>query len=145
MSSTLQKRSLRMLGALVALVVALCCAGIGVASAAEPSGSIELGADEPTSTVTVDGTAIELIPATSYELPPETAAASSVDDQPPASETAGNVGAGIEVQGVSSSTGPTASAGVGGPVSAIWYVIGAVLVLGVAALWLVRARRSARH
>lgn len=129
----------------MALVVALCCAGIGVASAAGPS--IELGADEPTTTVTVDGTAIELIPATSYELPPEAAVASSVEGQSPASatETAGNVGAGIEVQGVSSSTGPTASAGVGGAIGAVWYVVAAALGLGVAALWLARARRSARH
>lgn len=137
-----------MLGALAALVVALCCAGVGVASAAEPSGSIELGADEPTSTVTVDGTPIELIPATSYELPPETAGSSPVVTESPtqgSNAASSQSEADIEVQGVSSSTGPTASAGVGGPVTVVWFVIGAVLVLGVAALWLVRARRSERH
>lgn len=152
MSSTLQRRSLRILGALVALVVALCCAGIGVATAAEPSGSIDLGVDGPTTTVTVDGTPIELIPATSYELPPETAgptpddaAVSPVAQESVAGSSMSGSESGIEVQGVSSSTGPTSSAGVGGPVSAVWYLVGAVVLLGAAALWLVRARRAARH
>lgn len=136
---TLRGRSLRMLGALVALVVALCCAGVGMASAAEPSGSIDLGADGPTTTVTVDGTPIELIPATSYELPPETAGATSEAESPASTDS------GIEVQGVSSSTGPTSAAGVGGPVSVVWFVVGGLIVLGAAALWMVRMRRAARH
>jgi hypothetical protein len=143
-------RPARLLGALLAVVVALCCATAGVASAEEPTvpaGSINLGADEPTATIPVDGGAIELIPATSYELPPESAAGSTEDSaisvQGVSSEIADVPSS--EAQGASSSTGPTSSAGVGGPISVTWFAVGLLVILAAAAVWLARSRRAARH
>jgi cobalamin biosynthesis Mg chelatase CobN len=139
-------RPVRMLGVLLAAVVALCCATAGIASAetsTEPAGSINLGVDEPTTTISVDGGVVELIPATSYELPSEsTALPSNITVRGASSEVASTSGA--ESQGVSSSTGPTSSAGVGGSVSVTWFVVGVLAILGaVAALWLARSRRAA--
>jgi hypothetical protein len=121
------------------MVVALCCATVGVASAAEPAGSVDLGIDQPTTSISVDGGVVELIPATSYELPPESTTAPAADSQIQVQ------GVSSEVQGASSSTGPTSSAGVGGSVSVTWFVVGALVVLVAVALWLVRSRRAAQH
>lgn len=139
--SVLRGRPLRMLAALLATTVALCFASVGMASAAEPgpAGSVDLGVDQPTTSISVDGGVVELIPATSYELPPESSTAPSADPQIAVE------GVSSEAQGASSSTGPTASAGVGSAVGVTWFVVAALAVLVVAALWLVRARRSGQH
>lgn len=143
-------RPARMLGTLLAVVVALCCATAGVASAEEPTGpagSINLGVDEPTTTISVDSGVVELIPPTSYELPPEGSAGPSdgaaIDVQGVSSEIAETPSS--EVPGASSSTGPTSSAGVGGAISVTWFVVGVLVVLAAAAVWLARSRRTARH
>lgn len=124
----------RMWGALLALVIALLLSGVGVANAASTAPGIDLGdGSGPTTTVTAAGGGlIELIPPASSQLPdePTTAAVSSSE---------------IEVQGVSSSTGPTSAAGVDAPISLMWIVIGALVLLGGAALILTRWRRVAQH
>ncbi len=123
------------------MIVALGCASVGMASAAEPgpAGSVDLGIDQPTTTISVDGGVVELIPATSYELPPDGSTAPSVDPQIEVQ------GVSSEAQGASSSTGPTSSAGVGGPVGVTWFVIAALVVVAAVAWWLVRSRRSRQH
>lgn len=130
--TTHRTHPVRMWSALLALVVALMAAGMGVASAATADPGIDLGiVNGPTTTITADGTPIELIPAASAELPAETTAAAASSQ--------------IEVQGVSSSTGPTAAAGMAAPVSLTWILVGALVILGGAALLLTRSRRAARH
>lgn len=129
-------------GAVAALVMTALLLGLGVgtASAADTGTSgIVLGANGPTTTITADGAPIELIPAASAELPPETPTAATAAQQTTAAA------AGIEVQGVSSSTGPTASAGVDGQGAIAWVVIGAVVVLGGLAFAFTRIRSAARH
>jgi hypothetical protein len=141
-------RPARLLGALLAVVVALCCATAGVASAEEPTapaGSINLGADEPTTTISVDGGVVELIPATSYELPPESTTGSTEDSAIAVEGVSCEIVDSSEVQGASSSTGPTSSAGVGGPISVTWFAVGLLVILAAAAVWLARSRRAARH
>lgn len=137
--TTLQRRAARGIGAWSALLVAICVLvlglGAGVAGAAETTGpsagAIDLGANEPTTTIVVDGTPIELIPAASAELPPEA--------------TDGATESGIEVQGVSAQAGSTAPAGAGSSMATIWIVIAAVVVLGAAVLLAVRRRRATSH
>lgn len=134
----------RLVGALVTLAVALLSAGVGVgvAGAAEPTGSasapVDAGANGPTTTIEVEGGQIELIPATSYELPPTASAEETAPVADPASPA-------IEVQGVSSTSGPTAAAGVDSPNSWMWFVLGGLVVLAAAVWWLARSRRVARH